>query len=198
MASQQNADAFDVEKAVAAVAFLVEKTRATMYGVMKMLYLADKLHLERYGRFISGDRYVAMEQGPVPSRTYNMVKHVRGDELRHPDDVLACSYFDYVHESHEIRVRSMPDIDELSDTDIECLDAICKIYREAGKRVVVDMSHDDAWRNVWNSVRRRISMAKALPMPLERIAAELDEPEALLAFLRDPTPGHAEPKSSAT
>lgn len=186
------AETFDVEKAIAAVAHLVEKTGASMYPVMKMLYLADKMHLERYGRFISGDSYAAMEQGPVPSRTYNMVKHVRGGELRCAEDAKALQFFDYHLDTHQIIVRERPDPDELSDSDIECLDEICQIYQRAGKWAVRDMSHDDAWRKVWGSFVRRMSQRKSVPMPLEKIVAELDDAESLIAYLRDPHPGEAE------
>ena len=42
-----------------------------------VLLFADKKHLERYGRFITGDTYSAMENGPVPSFAYDVVKCIK-------------------------------------------------------------------------------------------------------------------------
>ncbi|WP_409530306.1 Panacea domain-containing protein [Shinella sp.] len=44
------------------------------FHALKTLYYADRAHLQRYGRPITGDRYIAMENGPVPSYAYNAVK----------------------------------------------------------------------------------------------------------------------------
>ena len=57
----------------------------TFHRIVKLLYFADKLHLERYGRFITGDRYIAMEYGPVPSNVYDMLKAARNVNQIVPD-----------------------------------------------------------------------------------------------------------------
>src|SRR5690606_8082877 len=108
------------------------------------------------------------------------------------DDAQALQFFGYDHASHQILLRKRPSLDELSDSDIECLDEICQIYQRAGKWAVRDMSHDDAWRKVWGAFRRRMSQRKSVPMPLEKIAAELDDSDSLIAYLSDPHLGEAE------
>ncbi len=50
-----------------------------------MMYFADRLHLERYGRFICGDSYVAMKNGPVPSFTYDILKARRFKQRHLPN-----------------------------------------------------------------------------------------------------------------
>lgn len=180
-----NRNQFDVGKAIAAVGFLVEKTGATMYSLMKMMYLADKVHLERYGRFIAGDNYVAMKQGPVPSCTYNMIKHVRGENCG-PGFELAKQYFAY-GSNHEVKLKAQPDYDELSGSDIECLEWIAGVYNDVGHWMVRDMSHDEVWKSVWTRWR----LAKSLPIDIEVIASQFDGKEHLIAHLRDSTPGEA-------
>ncbi|WP_419900251.1 Panacea domain-containing protein [Roseomonas sp. USHLN139] len=51
--------------------------RVTQYDVVKSLFLADVEHLTRYGRPITFDNYVAMKDGPVPSKTYDLLKEAR-------------------------------------------------------------------------------------------------------------------------
>ncbi|MEP7246474.1 MAG: Panacea domain-containing protein [Gammaproteobacteria bacterium] len=64
---------FDPDKAVEAILFTSTTAGTTLYETLKLLYLADKLHLERYGRLIFGDHYVAMEHGPVGSDAYDVM-----------------------------------------------------------------------------------------------------------------------------
>lgn len=181
-----NRDLFDVSKAVAAIGYLVEKTGATMYSLMKMMYLADKMHLERYGRFIAGDNYVAMKQGPVPSCTYNMIKHVRGENCGRGFD-LAAQYLAY-GENFAVSLKRKPEYeDELSASDIECLEEIANIYNKVGHWAVRDMSHDDAWKSVWS----RWTFSKSVPIGVEAIAAQFEGKDPLISHLRDSTPGEA-------
>ena len=46
----------------------------SQYDILKTLFLADRAHLNKYGRPITFDNYVAMRAGPVPSRAYNLLK----------------------------------------------------------------------------------------------------------------------------
>lgn len=191
MSSEAFEAEFDVHKAIASVAFLVAHTGATMYSVLKMLYLADKTHLERYGRFISGDRYAAMKQGPVPSFTYNMIKHARGEKAHRVGDEVAREYLECNPETHEISIRQAPDYEELSETDIECLEEVVGLFKRLGPWAIRDMSHDDPWKKAWRP-NLPFRLKKSVPMPIEIIAGDVDETGALVEHLRDPHPGWAE------
>ncbi|QJX04100.1 Panacea domain-containing protein [Rhizobium brockwellii] len=61
------------------VVFLISEAdrlgkQATQYDIVKSIFLADRRHLNEYGRPITFDRYVAMEHGPVPSSVYDLLK----------------------------------------------------------------------------------------------------------------------------
>lgn len=43
--------------------------------LIKLLYLADRAALLQWGRPITFDSYVSMDQGPVLSRTYDLINH---------------------------------------------------------------------------------------------------------------------------
>lgn len=53
-----------------AILFFIEKSggRIAKTKLMKLLWLSDRLHLNKYGRLILKDRYYAMPYGPVPSK----------------------------------------------------------------------------------------------------------------------------------
>jgi len=89
------------------------------YTALKVVYFADRLHLSRFGRLICGDRYVAMDNGPVPSGLYDIVKFVRGDGafvMRVPAKEA------FTVQDYNIIPARDPDPQHLSESDIECLD----------------------------------------------------------------------------
>jgi len=61
-------------KTAEAIVWIVRRGESNLYNAMKILFAADKYHLNRYGRPVTGDRYVAMQYGTVPSAAYAMAK----------------------------------------------------------------------------------------------------------------------------
>src|SRR5262245_11655013 len=64
---------------VESILFLLEEakrrgTYVTQYEVVKSLFVADERHIAAYGRPVTFDNYVAMENGPVASEAYDMLK----------------------------------------------------------------------------------------------------------------------------
>ena len=53
-----------------------------IHKLFKILWFADLLHLKQYGRSVTGDTYIAMNYGPVPSALYDMIKGNCSPELR--------------------------------------------------------------------------------------------------------------------
>ena len=71
---------FNEHKTVNAVLYIVEKLkRRDFHKIFKLLYFSDREHLSVYGRTITGDVYIAMVDGPVPSNLYDIFKSVRGN-----------------------------------------------------------------------------------------------------------------------
>ena len=135
---------FQPEKSLAATAYLANRSGETMYTVLKMVYVADKLHLERYGRPITGDGFAAMEEGACPSRIYDSMKVFRGDKnTNHLPE--GEKYIAVDPTTFDVIVKDMPSLDSLSGSDIECLDEVISILKRRGRWVIRDMAHDAAW-----------------------------------------------------
>lgn len=67
------------EKVINAILFLIREANRrgqnpSQYDLVKAIFLADRAHLNRYGRPITFDSYVAMNHGPVPSFAYDCLK----------------------------------------------------------------------------------------------------------------------------
>jgi uncharacterized phage-associated protein len=87
--------------------------------LIKLLYLADRSSLVRWGRPITFDWYFSLDHGPVLSFTL--------DRINAEADPEAPSYWHrYVseRENHSVRLLSEPDNDQLSAADEEIIDEI--------------------------------------------------------------------------
>jgi hypothetical protein len=67
--------AIDETKALEALVLVAKAwPEITPFFAAKVFFLAEKWHLNRFGRPIIGDTYVAMHDGPVPSAIYDIIK----------------------------------------------------------------------------------------------------------------------------
>lgn len=139
---------FDREKSMEAVLYIAQKIggRKDMHKIFKTLYFADKAHLSRYGRSITGDSYIAMSYGPVPSKTDDIFKAVRGDSYFSNRAEELNGYFHFINK-YVIEADREADLDYLSDTDLECLDYAINKCKGKTFGELTEMSHDLAWNN---------------------------------------------------
>ena len=110
----------------------------TQYDIVKTIFLADRAHLNKYGRPITYDDYVAMKFGPVPSAVYDLLKEnkFRMDKFslralpwtRREAPEIGQSCFAYE------RPQAGPSEDVLSPRDFEELsDALKRSARNAAR-----------------------------------------------------------------
>ena len=137
---------FDECKTINAVLYITERLkRKDFHKIFKLLYFSDREHLYLYGRSITGDTYIAMADGPVPSNLYDIFKSVRGD-IYYKDNGKFSQYFSVVGWDL-IKSNVKPDLRELSKTDLICIDHSLRIYGDLSWDEIREKSHDYAWRN---------------------------------------------------
>ncbi len=136
-----------------------ENNTAEFHKTFKILYFADQKHLAKYGKSITGDDYVALGYGPVPSLTYSIVKVAKGVDKTSDEDIKEAAKLINV-EKHKIIANSKVDLDWLSKTDIKCLNESFNENKELSFGELADKSHDSAWdeSNHWMN---KIDIAKA-------------------------------------
>jgi uncharacterized phage-associated protein len=176
---------FSPEKALESVLYIASKLeRPTIHEVLKISYFADKLHLAEYGFLASGDDYVAMKFGPVPSSTYNLLKAARGDQSGwiHPvfahlvDGSLAVAT-----DRKTLKPLRAPKLDLLPSSNVSCLDAAIQRYGNMPFAERTDLSHDAAWQSAWN-VAAEDELGQS-PMTLDSIAGTLANSQEVIAHL---------------
>lgn len=163
---------FNPDKLVNALAFF---SRAGVPGldqmkIAKLVFLADREHLLRYGRTITGDRYVCMEHGPVPSRTRDLVNARLAED---PDVELMGEYFD-VGRSHtypELIAKRDADLEVFSETDIEVLEEIAQKYGPRTAWQLRDLTHE--LPEIQAALAKRSASKKnVVPVPFESFFGE--------------------------
>jgi uncharacterized phage-associated protein len=97
---------------------------------IKLIYLADRYHIRKYGRPIVGDVYWAMKLGPVGSNTLNIANLSDGvldkNSLKYAREYISHSKGDLRKE--EIISKKEVDLTVFSQTDIESFEAIFKEF----------------------------------------------------------------------
>ena len=118
MATSEIAFDFDEAKAIETMLYVAKRiSRSDKYKICKMLYLADKTSLAKYGRFIFGESYSAMQQGATPSRSYDILKGIAKESS---DDLCV--------EGNAVAAQRDANLDYFSESDIECLDLTIATY----------------------------------------------------------------------
>ena len=154
---------FDEEKSAAAISYLASKRiQGLSKGkICKLIFLADKCHLVRYGRPITGDKICAMKDGPVPSGILNMLNRFLADPADPAVAILSKSVSvdrAYIHphfQSDDFRLR-----DFLSDTDVEALDATIARFGDKTFSELRAITHEmPAYYKAWNDNRPHDSPA---------------------------------------
>ena len=108
----------------------------TKLVALKLLFLADRYHLRKYGRTILDDKYLAMPYGPVASHAKDMIDNMEktgGDA----DGYISVSRM----APNRFAIRSMrtPDTSILSESEMEALD--CATQQLFLRGDIVDFTH---------------------------------------------------------
>ena len=158
---------FDPERALELVLYVANELRyPTLHSVSKVLYFADKEHLSRYGSLLSGDNYVAMRHGPVPSAIYNLLKAAAGRQ----EPLIPAVFYELVGESlkieggRRVQPQRQANLELLSASQRECLDASIKANGRLSFVRLTAKSHDAAWKSAEEDDLIEVrAIAKTLP-----------------------------------
>ena len=130
---------YDEERAVQALSYLAYRAvgqTITKLVALKLIFLADRYHLRKYGRTILDDEYRAMKYGPVAMKTKRLMEHL-AITGRDPAGTIAVEKLP--GDRLAIHPLLTPDTRKLSETDIEALD--CSLKQLFLHADIVDFTH---------------------------------------------------------
>lgn len=136
----------NIEKLIQACNYLMRKYEYTLNytKLIKLLYLSDKESLKSTNQTITGDTYVSMDNGPVLSFLYNLIKNKCSNEaqtlwnsrfMRNDFDLIAIT-------------EKIPD-SELSGFEKGILDDINDKFKDFNFGKMIDYVHDNCpeWKD---------------------------------------------------
>jgi len=129
------------KKATQALNFFAVKKdgRINKMKAIKLIFLADKLHLRKYGRLIIGDSYLAMKFGPVGSQTKNIAE--LSDRLPKEISIYARKYIKPTLDKNTFVSVNSVDLDLFSKTDIECLNKVYDEFSDKDQFELAEITH---------------------------------------------------------
>lgn len=139
----------DTARILAPCLYILNRTgKISKHHLSKILYFADKAHIAKYGRSLTGDRYIAMKNGPVPSRIYDFIKYIEGisSVTFLTDHIQYISAFIGFQLQYYVFAKKEADMDFLSVSAIKALDESLATYRNKSFSERTDLSHDEAWK----------------------------------------------------
>ena len=143
-------------------------------ALMKLLYLADREALIRFGKPITGDRVVSMKHGPVLSRVYDLVSQKK-QEL--PDSdwhkfIPRPDAFVFT-----VKYGGVPEVSELSQAEVAIIDEVFARFREWDEWALVDYTHKlPEWEDPKDS---------SIPISFENILRGAKVPEATIEAIAE-------------
>ncbi|MCK8779102.1 Panacea domain-containing protein [Rhizobium sp. NTR19] len=134
---------YEPRKAAQLIASLILKTGGHSLNVLKavkLVYLVDRESIKRYGFPVLEENRVSMPHGPVNSSTYS---HINGEY-----DLDECGWSDFLEDRAQHRIAltdsriTVDDLDELSDADLACVDAVWETFGAMDQWQLRDWTHD--------------------------------------------------------
>jgi uncharacterized phage-associated protein len=162
---------FHPEKAVAAAAILLKLHGQPMkyLGLLKMLYIADRLALQQLEQPITGDHYVSMNYGPVLSGVYDLLK---GKPVAQALPLWSRYISPRINATY-VKLLSDPGSAELCEAEEEILQTVYQTFGQMDPFDVAEWTHDlPEWHNPYGS---------ALPIAVEDVLNALGKTAAEIA-----------------
>jgi len=125
-----------------------------------MLYIADRIALERMEQPITGDRYVSMNYGPVLSGVYDLIK---GQPVDHA--LPLWSKFISAHNENHVALLSDPGNADLCEEEEEIIQEVYQAFGQLNPFSIAEWTHDfPEWQDPHGS---------AIPIAIEDILKNL-------------------------
>jgi hypothetical protein len=168
---------FDIDKTVAAAAYLAKKSgkRVSIIDLLKMMYDAERTALLEWHRPITGDSFAALPKGIILSRTYNLIKR---EIMSTESDMVKWSQFFSPRDGNYVSLIAEPDYDFLSERERKALDKafeeITKLILKYGRGNITNVLHRlwPEWKDPEKTCGKR-----SMPLELNDILSELIDDE---------------------
>jgi len=164
-----------LQKVIEASALLLKLHGKPMkyIGLLKMLYIADRIALSRMEQPITGDDSVSMKYGPVLSGVYDLIK---GNEMEGAN--LSWQKF-IVTKDNNVELLKELEIEELCEEEVDILTEVYNTFGKIDPFKVAEWTHDfPEWQDP------KIFNKKAIPISIDDILKNIGKSDEEIAEIR--------------
>jgi uncharacterized phage-associated protein len=163
---------FDFEKTLQAAGVLLDADDRMEYmRLLKLLYITDRELLAETGRTLTGDRVVAMKNGPVLSRVYDTIRGQTAQSDR---------WSEFIHrDGYKVVLKKSPGREKLSKREIARLLEMTERFRQLGIFELSDETHKfQEWQKHYHE-------GTSNPIPWEDVLVAQGKPEMIAAAQKE-------------
>lgn len=162
---------FDRTLQAAGVLLQLDEGRMAYIRLLKLLYIADRELLAETGRTLTGDTAVAMRNGPVLSRVYDLIKGVASQPEEWGEHIRTIHY--------SVELKKDPGKGKLSKGDLEKLNEVTERFRHMDDWELSEHTHD------FSEWKTRFELAPSSPILWEEILKAQGKEEWVKIVERD-------------
>ena len=155
---------FNLSKATEAACLLRQRGggRMNIMKLVKLVYLLDRLSLDRRGIPVAGGDYLSMGNGPVTSELLDLINAGRlvGERDTRWEQCVSD------RRNHDLQLERLPEREHLADAEVDLLDQIWAEHGGKDQWELVDWCH--AHCAEWTPISRGCA-----PIAIERIGIAL-------------------------
>jgi len=138
---------FDRDSTITSLLYLISKAHGKIdyYTLVKLMYFADKKHFHTWAHTITGDIFARMPHGSTGSNTLDLLCAARGDTDYTKADITFAQHFFRFEPNNIVVALTEPDLDNLSDAEIDTLDKVYDQYAHLTFSELKRLAHDKAY-----------------------------------------------------
>jgi uncharacterized phage-associated protein len=118
-----------------------KKPGIDIYHLAKVLFFADKLHVNKYFRPVTTDTYIKLPYGPVPSTAYDIIKGNSWLSPNHLEKISITLSIGGKETHYRTKALREPDLSYFSKSDLECLEEAMSRYGDLSFDELYVLSH---------------------------------------------------------
>jgi uncharacterized phage-associated protein len=180
-----------IEKILELLLYLAHvRPNSDKYQAVKFFYLADREHLNRYGRPITQEAYFALPFGPVASTAMDLIERDHFTMREAGIESLPFRFEDVLRDGKTITYIRDPlrevDTNLFSKSDLHVFDEIIKKYGDKSFDDLFNITHDHfAYKRAWS---RRKPGTRRAPMRYEDMIEDADRRAEIIEDLESVAP----------
>ena len=135
--------------------------------ILKLLYLVDRVHIRKYGSFVTGTEYQAWQYGPVSPTIKDLIENIADKEdqsadVEYADIFIKASRPFYDNSKIILKTEKEVDWKVIAKTEKESMEEVWERYKDKNVDEIINLLHTfPEWKDVYKKEK--------VPIPIEKI-----------------------------